>query len=45
MTWLLAISIPFVAVFLAALYLWWESTREARKQAADMRRWLARKPN
>ena len=42
MTLFLAISIPFVAVFLAALYLWWESNREERKQREELKRWLRR---
>jgi hypothetical protein len=40
MTWLLAISIPFLAALLAGLYYWWESNREARREREALRRYL-----
>ena len=40
MTWILAISIPFVAALLAGLYYWWESNREGRKEREELRKWL-----
>ena len=40
LNWTLAMGIPVLAVVLAAVYYWWESTRDARKERRDFKRWL-----